>query len=104
MVKRGKIIIVTGPSGAGKTAISSGLLNIKELDLQRVITCTTRQKRTGEVDGKDYFFISKEEFLDNIKNNKMFEYAPFLDNYYGSRKIDVEKILNSGKIFFLQSM
>jgi guanylate kinase len=95
--KRGKIIIITGPSGAGKTEIAKSLLKDKGLNLKRVITCTTRQIRIGEVNGKDYFFLDKQEFLDNIKKNEMFEYAQVYDNYYGSRKKDVESIIDSGK-------
>lgn len=94
--KRGQIFIITGPSGAGKTEISKKVLENKLLNAQKVITCTTRPRREGEVDGKDYFFISKEEFLENIKNNKLFEFAEVYGNFYGSRKQDVEFLLNEG--------
>jgi len=95
--KRGKIFVLTGPSGVGKTEIAKNILKNKELNIQKVTTCTTRSIRPGEKDGRDYFFLSKEKFLNNIKNKKMFEYAEVYGNYYGSRKEDVEKILNYGK-------
>jgi guanylate kinase len=97
MANKGKIFIITGPSGAGKTEVAKRILLNKSLKIQRVITCTTRGIRPGEVDGKDYFFLTKEEFLKNIKNDAMFEYAEVYGNYYGSRKKDVESILESGK-------
>ena len=96
-VKRGKVIVVTGPSGVGKTEISKSLLKSDDLNLQRVVTCTTRAKREGEIDGKDYFFLTRKEFLKNIKSKKMFEYAEVYGNFYGSRKKDVLNIIESGK-------
>jgi guanylate kinase len=93
---KGQIFIITGPSGVGKTEISKRILANLKLNTQKVITCTTRPKREGEIDGKDYFFLSKEEFEENLKNNKFFEFANVYGNYYGSRKEDVEKILHEG--------
>lgn len=100
--KKGQIFIITGPSGVGKTEILKIILINSELNLQKVTTCTTRAKRDGEIDGKDYFFISKEEFLQELKNNEFFEHAEVYGNYYGSRKRDVEKLLNSGKNVLFQ--
>ncbi len=96
-MNKGKIFIITGPSGAGKTEVAKNILLNKSLGIQRVITCTTRAIRPGEVDGEDYFFLTKEEFLKNIKNKAMFEYAQVYGNYYGSRKKDVGAIIDSGK-------
>ncbi|MEI7719291.1 MAG: guanylate kinase [archaeon] len=101
-IKRGQIFILTGPSGVGKTEILKRLLANPSLNLQRVITCTTRAKREGEIDGKDYFFISKEQFLKELKENKFFEHAEVYGNYYGSRKDEVEKILHTGKNVIFQ--
>jgi guanylate kinase len=95
--QKGRIYVITGPSGVGKTEIGKSILNNKELELKKAITCTTRSKRKGEKDGVDYFFLTKEEFIENIKKDKMFEFAEVYGNYYGSRKKDIEKILNSGK-------
>jgi len=93
---KGQIFIITGPSGVGKTEISKKILANQKLNTKKVITCTTRPKRDGEIDGKDYFFLSREEFEENLKNNKMFEFATVYGNYYGSRKEDVERILYEG--------
>ena len=97
MKKRGKIFIITGPSGVGKTEIAKRILKNDSLNIQRLVTCTTRPIRAGEIDGKDYFFLTKSNFLKNIKNKKMFEYAKVYENYYGSRKADVERLLDTGK-------
>ncbi len=94
--KRGSVFIITGPSGAGKTEVAKQILLNKNLNIKKVVTCTTRGKREGEVDGKDYFFLTKEEFLKNISAKKMFEFAEVYGNYYGSRKIDVENLLSNG--------
>ena len=96
MKKKGKIFIITGPSGVGKTEIAKSILKKKNLRLKRVVTCTTRPPRKGEINGKDYFFLTKEEFLKNINKNAMFEYAKVYENYYGSRKKDVYRIINMG--------
>lgn len=100
--KKGQIFILTGPSGVGKTEILKRLLVNPELNLQKLITCTTRAVRLGEIDGKDYFFISKDEFLNGLKNNEFFKNAEVYGNFYGSRKKDVEKLINSGKNVLFQ--
>ncbi|MDD3084104.1 MAG: guanylate kinase [Candidatus ainarchaeum sp.] len=91
-----KIFVISGHSGSGKTTIANSLLK-KNNDLEKVITCTTRKPRNNEINGKDYFFLTLEEFEKNIKENLMAEYEKYSGNYYGSRKKDVEKILNNGK-------
>jgi guanylate kinase len=98
----GQIFILTGPSGVGKTEILKRLLINPELNLKRVITCTTRAKREGEIDGKDYYFISKEEFQRELGENAFFEHAEVYGNFYGSRKRDVESLINSGKNVIFQ--
>lgn len=95
MVKA-KLFIITGPSGAGKTTIATEILK-KEKNLTKVITCTTRPMRAGEKDGVDYKFVSKEDFEKFIRKDMLLERAIVYDNYYGSLRDDVEKIMESGK-------
>ena len=90
-----KVFIISGHSGSGKTTIAYALLK-KMSNLKKVVTCTTRSPRVGEVNGKDYHFLSKSEFEENVKNNLMAENEQYSGNYYGSRKEDVNKLLSSG--------
>ena len=97
---KGELFIISAPAGGGKTTIVNMLL--KEVpNLERVITCTTRKPREGEKDKIDYFFLSKEEFEQGIKNGKFLEYAKVHDNYYGTPKDEVEKLLSEGKDLIL---
>jgi guanylate kinase len=91
-----KVFVISGNSGAGKTTIAQALIK-QNPNLKKVITCTTREARKGEKDGRDYYFISKEEFESNIEKGLMAEYEKYSENYYGSRKKDVKKILESKK-------
>jgi len=95
MVKA-KLFILTGPSGAGKSTIADEIIK-KEKNLTKVITCTTRPIRTGEKDGVDYRFVTKEEFEKFIRKDMLLERATVYENYYGSLRDDVEKIMESGK-------
>lgn len=87
------LIIITGPSAAGKTTVAQELLKKKSLNLKRLITCTTRPKRKGEKNHKDYHFLTEEEFKKAIDNKEMLEWSKVYGNYYGSRKADLEKAL-----------
>lgn len=92
-----KLILVTGPSGVGKTTIAYALL--KEMpELERLITFTTREKRPNEKDGLDYHFISNEAFEERIENGQMFEYDKHYGYWYGNSKEDLEKIWKDNKI------
>jgi guanylate kinase len=88
--------VLSSPSGAGKTTISRALLKNNE-DLTISISATTRPRRAGEVQGKDYFFVSKDEFRDMADSGKLLEHAKVFDNYYGTPREPVEKALSSGK-------
>ncbi len=91
----GHLFILSAPSGAGKTTVCDALL--KELpDLRRAVTTTTRQPRTGEVNGVDYFFLSREEFQDKLKAGRFLESAVIYDNYYGSGRDYIESELTAG--------
>lgn len=102
MTKRGMLIVLSGPSGVGKGTVRKALFDEPDTDFQYSISMTTRQPREGERDGIDYFFVSKEQFEDNIKNGEMLEYAKYVDNYYGTPLKYVNETLDSGKDVFLE--
>jgi guanylate kinase len=95
METSGGIIIISAPSGGGKTTLISYIL--KELPFIKVVpTCTTRKKRKGEINGVDYIFLSEEEFKKKIENDEFLEYAIVHGRYYGTLKEVVFKELNQG--------
>lgn len=102
MNKRGLLIVLSGPSGVGKGTVRQAIFEQDNHQLVYSISATTRQKREGEVDGVDYFFKSKEEFEKLIANNRLLEYAEYVNNYYGTPMDYVEKMLNLGKDVFLE--
>ena len=89
--RQGKLYVVSGPSGAGKGTICRELL--KDVNTEFSVSMTTRAPREGEVDGKDYFFVTKEEFEENIAQGNFLEYAVNFDNMYGTPKDAVLKRL-----------
>lgn len=91
-----KIFVIAGTSGSGKTTIANALLLVMP-NLKKIVTCTTRKNRGNEIDGVDYYFLEKKEFEELIKNDSLLEYEEYGGNFYGSRKTDVEKILNEDK-------
>mgnify|MGYP000075116352 FL=1 len=91
---RGKLIIVSGPSGSGKSTVTKIVKD--KLNIPLSISATTRNPRDGEIDGKDYFFLSKEEFKNKIDNDEFYEYAEVHGNYYGTLKKTVEENLDKG--------
>ena len=86
----------SSPSGAGKTTITRQLLANND-DVTISISATTRNRRGGEVDGKDYFFVSTDDFRTMVENGEMLEHAKVFDNYYGTPRGPVEEALQSGK-------
>jgi guanylate kinase len=94
---KGKIIIFSAPSGAGKTTIVKHLLNKKKFKLEFSISACSRKKRVNEIHGKDYYFLSIEEFKQKIDNNEFIEWEEvYKDNFYGSLKSEVKRITESG--------
>ena len=92
---RGKLLVISGPSGAGKGTVCKRLL--EDLDnLRFSVSMTTRSPRKGEVEGKNYYFVSREEFEKGIKSDSFLEYAMVFDNYYGTPKEMVMEALNDG--------
>lgn len=99
-MKRGKFIVISGPSGVGKGTICNVLL--KELNAWFSVSMTTRGIRDGEIDGVNYYFVSKEEFIKRIDEGKLLEYNIYNDNYYGTPKDKVLEKMNDGKDVFLE--
>ena len=98
---RGRLIVVTGPSGAGKdTLIRAALEAIPELAL--IASATTREPREGEVDGRDHVFLSREEFERWIEEDRLLEWAQYSGNLYGTPKHSVEELLESGRSVILR--
>ena len=89
------MLILSSPSGAGKTTLAKKLIS-SDPRISLSVSVTTRQKREGEVDGKDYFFIDKEEYVRMQKENMLLEGAQVFDHYYGSPKKQAFEILDQG--------
>jgi guanylate kinase len=102
MKERGLLIVLSGPSGVGKGTVRKALFSQPDVQLQYSISVTTRKPREGEVDGVDYFFKTREEFEEMIKQNQLLEWAEYVGNYYGTPIDYVEKTLNEGKDVFLE--
>ncbi|MCX8169834.1 MAG: guanylate kinase, partial [Candidatus Methanomethyliaceae archaeon] len=101
MSRKGLLIVVSGPSGAGKGTLCKELLS-RNRNLTVSISCTTRKPRVNEQHGVNYFFIDKDEFEEMITKNMFLEYATVYDNYYGTPCEYVEKTLNEGKDIILE--
>lgn len=98
---RGLLIVISGPSGAGKGTICKRFMD-RNKDVELSVSATTRAPRKGEVEGINYYFMSKEKFKEKIKANDFLEYAEVYDNYYGTPKSNVEEILEGGKNVILE--
>lgn len=90
-----KLFVISGCSGVGKGTVISRFME-RNKDFILSVSCTTRQPREGEVDGVHYFFISKDEFEQNIKDDKFLEHAYFAGNYYGTKKKYVQQKFEEG--------
>ncbi|MEN9488430.1 MAG: hypothetical protein RL494_695 [Bacteroidota bacterium] len=97
-MNKGKLLVFSAPSGSGKTTIVRHLLTQEDLNLEFSISCATREPRGEEVNGKDYYFISLEEFKKHIKAEDFIEWEEvYRDNFYGTLKSEVERIWAKGK-------
>lgn len=102
MTQRGLLIVLSGPSGVGKGTVRKAIFEEESIDFQYSISATTRQPRAGEVDGEDYFFVTREQFEEKINNGDMLEHAKYVSNYYGTPKSFIDETLASGRDVFLE--
>lgn len=98
---RGVLIVISGPSGAGKGTICKALLE-KHKDLYLSVSATTRSPRSGEVEGINYYFLTRDHFQAQINENGFLEYAEVYGNCYGTPKANVEQLLEDGKDVILE--
>jgi guanylate kinase len=102
MIEKGLLIVLSGPSGVGKGTVRKSVFSNPFTSFEYSISMTTRIPRAGEVDGLDYFFKSREEFEELIKQGKLLEYAEYVGNYYGTPVDYVRQTLDAGKDVFLE--
>ena len=100
-VNRGVLIVISGPSGAGKGTICKALLE-KNNNIYISVSATTRAPRAGEIEGINYYFLTKEDFEEKVKEDGFLEYANVHGNFYGTPKVNVEKMLDEGKDVILE--
>lgn len=97
----GKVIILCAPSGSGKTTLAKHLLSNELFNLKFSVSSTTRKKREGEIDGKDYHFLSLNEFKNKIDNDEFIEYEQvYEDTLYGTLKSEVNSLIENNNIIF----
>jgi len=94
---RGNILIISGPSGSGKSSLMSKMINTID-DIHFSISTTTRERRKGEEEGRDYHYITKDEFRQDIADGTFLEWAKVHDNYYGTSLKPILKALHQGKL------
>ena len=94
--RRGLMLVLSSPSGAGKTTLARRLLEA-EPGVEMSVSCTTRKQRTGEVEGRDYHFIDRETFAGMRDRGEFLEWAVVFDNYYGTLRKPVEELLSAGR-------
>lgn len=100
MKTKGQLLVISGPSGAGKGTVCKALIEKNPIWIS--VSCTTRSPREGEIEGVNYFFIDREEFLDRIEKNDFLEYAEVYGNFYGTPRSEVLKKLDEGRDVILE--
>lgn len=99
---RGLLIVLSGPSGVGKGTVRAAVFANNQFQYVYSVSATTRAQRPGELDGKDYYFVSREEFETMIQNEDLLEYAEYVGNYYGTPIQKIEENLAAGHDVFLE--
>ncbi|MBE6700366.1 MAG: guanylate kinase [Ruminococcaceae bacterium] len=102
MNKRGKVLIVSGSAGSGKSTVLTPFKSGEIEPFVFSVSATTRKARPGEVDGRDYLFVTKERFEEMIEKGELIEHTTFNGNYYGTPKGPLEKQIEEGKIVILE--
>lgn len=100
--EKGLLFVLSGPSGVGKGTVRKAIMQKKNTNLQYSISVTTRKPREDEVDGVDYFFVSREKFQNMIANDELIEWAEYVGNYYGTPINYVNETLAKGKDVLLE--
>ncbi len=100
-MQAGKLIVLTGPSGVGKGTLVRSLL-ARHPQLYLSVSATTRTPRPGEINGKDYYFVSRQDFEAMVKGGQLLEWAEYADNYYGTPRSKVEEQINQGRSVLLE--
>ena len=95
MNERGKLLVISGPSGTGKSTVIGHLRQLRP-GLEFSVSATTRAPRPGEEDGREYFFVTRERFDEMVENNELLEHATFVGNSYGTPRSQVESRLEKG--------
>jgi guanylate kinase len=101
-MEKGILVVISGFSGSGKGTLMKKLIEEYGADYALSVSATTRDPRPGEVDGKDYFFVSKDRFKEMIQTDALVEYAQYVENYYGTPKQYVLDQLDAGKNVILE--
>ena len=95
--KRLPVFVVTGPSGAGKGTLEKALLD-RRADLELAVSATTRERRPGEQDGREYWFLSPEEFDRRVEAGDFLEWVPYVGHKYGTLRSEIDRIAASGRV------
>ena len=100
--KKGLLLIMSGPSGVGKGTVREELMKDKSLNLFYSVSMTTRNMRPGEVNGREYYFVTKEDFMKQVADDNLLEWAEYVGNCYGTPRDKVEAMRNEGKNVLLE--